>query len=300
MCANELSGFWEWNGPPEKPPPDGSRIDDRNRRPRAVALLRRDRDEVVPRARDEIGELHFRDGAHAHDRGAGAAADDRGLGERSVDHAPRAELLLEAERDLEGPAIDANVLADHEDALVALHLLAETIGNCLQISLFGHYLWCGVSRSSGVAKTPSVTESGEGRGDSSARFSASFRIFLTPLGDLFLFLVGQLGVLAEPVAETLDGVALRPLLEELLRDVERVVVDGVTLHAERHRLDQRRAAAAARLLDCPLGLAINGEHVGAVDDHALEPVGLRSVGQRLARVLEVSRGRVRPTGCCRR
>jgi hypothetical protein len=25
MCANELSGFCEWNGPPEKPPPDGSR-----------------------------------------------------------------------------------------------------------------------------------------------------------------------------------------------------------------------------------------------------------------------------------
>ncbi len=25
MCANELSGFWEWNGPPEKPPPEGRR-----------------------------------------------------------------------------------------------------------------------------------------------------------------------------------------------------------------------------------------------------------------------------------
>ena len=25
MCANELSGFCEWNGPPEKPPPEGSR-----------------------------------------------------------------------------------------------------------------------------------------------------------------------------------------------------------------------------------------------------------------------------------
>jgi hypothetical protein len=24
MWANELSGFCEWNGPPEKPPPDGS------------------------------------------------------------------------------------------------------------------------------------------------------------------------------------------------------------------------------------------------------------------------------------
>jgi len=25
MCAKDDSGFWEWNGPPEKPPPDGSR-----------------------------------------------------------------------------------------------------------------------------------------------------------------------------------------------------------------------------------------------------------------------------------
>ena len=25
MCANDDSGFWEWNGPPEKPPPDGRR-----------------------------------------------------------------------------------------------------------------------------------------------------------------------------------------------------------------------------------------------------------------------------------
>ena len=25
MWANDVSGFWEWNGPPEKPPPDGSR-----------------------------------------------------------------------------------------------------------------------------------------------------------------------------------------------------------------------------------------------------------------------------------
>ena len=24
-CRNQASGFWEWNGPPEKPPPEGSR-----------------------------------------------------------------------------------------------------------------------------------------------------------------------------------------------------------------------------------------------------------------------------------
>src|SRR5207247_8562020 len=122
---------------------------DRDGRPGAVALLGGDGDEVVPRARDEVGELHLRDGAHAHDRGAGAAADDRRLGERRVDHAPGPELLLEAERHLEGAAVDADVLADHEHALVAAHLLPETVADRLQIRLLSHYLWCGVSRSSG-------------------------------------------------------------------------------------------------------------------------------------------------------
>src|SRR5205823_5888255 len=145
-----------------------------------VALLGRDGDELVPGARDEVRELHLRDRAHAHDRRPGAAADDRGLGERRVDHAPRPELLLEAERDLERSAVDADVLADHEDALVAPHLLTEAVADRLQVGLLGHYLWCGVSRSSGVAKTPSSTADGSGSGDSSARCRASFNSFLTP------------------------------------------------------------------------------------------------------------------------
>ena len=153
MCANELSGFWEWKGPPEKPPPDGQPDDDRHRRAGAVELLRRDGDEVVPGAGDEVGELHLGDRAHAHQRRAGAAADDRGLGERRVDHPPRPELLLEALRDLERAAVDADVLADHEDALVAPHLLPEPVRDRLEVGQLGHavYLWCGVSRSSGVA-----------------------------------------------------------------------------------------------------------------------------------------------------
>ena len=138
MCANELSGFCEWNGPPEKPPPDGSRTTIGHRRARAVVLLGGDRDEVVPGARDEVGELHLRDRAHAHQRGAGAAADDRGLGERRIDHPPRPELLLESERDLERAAVDADVLADHEDALVAAHLLAEPVGDRLEVRALGH------------------------------------------------------------------------------------------------------------------------------------------------------------------
>src|SRR3712207_7485758 len=55
--------------------------------------------------------------------GARASGDDRGLGERRVEHAPRPELLLKAERHLERAAVDADVLADDEDAIVAAHLL---------------------------------------------------------------------------------------------------------------------------------------------------------------------------------
>src|SRR5205814_10522303 len=92
---------------------------------------------------------------------------------------PGTELLLEPERHLEGAAVHADVLAEHEDALVAAHLLPEPVADRLKVGLLGHYLWWGVSRSSGVAYTPSVSVAGSGCGDSSARWSASFRSFFT-------------------------------------------------------------------------------------------------------------------------
>ena len=71
-------------------------------------------------------------------------------------------------------------------------------------------------------------------------------------------------------------------------------MDGVALHPQGDRLDQRRAAALARLLDRVLRLAVDGEHVGAVDDDALEAVGGGAVGEVLDRVLEMGRRRVGP------
>ena len=71
-------------------------------------------------------------------------------------------------------------------------------------------------------------------------------------------------------------------------------MDGVALHAERQALDQRRPAALARLLDRALRLAVDGEHVGAVDDDTLEAVGGGAIGHVLGRVLEMRRRRVRP------
>ena len=71
-------------------------------------------------------------------------------------------------------------------------------------------------------------------------------------------------------------------------------MDRMALHAQRLALDQRRPAAVARLLDRVLGLPVHSEHVGAVDDHAVESVRLRPVGEVLDGVLEVRRRRVRP------
>ena len=68
----------------------------------------------------------------------------------------------------------------------------------------------------------------------------------------------------------------------------------MALHPQRLALDQRRPAARPGLLDRPLRLAVDGEHVGAVDDDALEAVAGRAVGDALACVLEVRRGGVGP------
>ncbi len=92
-------------------------------------------------------------------------------------HAPNSS--WKPERDLEGAAVDADVLAEHEHALVAAHLLPEPVADRLEIGLLGHYLWWGVSRSSGVAYTPSSSVDGSGCGDSSARWSESFSSFFT-------------------------------------------------------------------------------------------------------------------------
>src|SRR2546423_1867205 len=81
----------------------------------------------------------------------------------------------------------------------------------------------------------------------------------------------------QPGAEPYDRVALGPALEHLLRHVERVGVDGVTLHPQRQALDQRRPAAVARLVDRRLRLSVDGQDVGAVDDHAVEAVPLRAI-----------------------
>ena len=75
-------------------------------------------------------------------------------------------------------------------------------------------------------------------------------------------------------------------------------MNGVALHSQRHAFEQRRPAPFTGLLDRALRLEVDREDVGAVDDHATEPVGLGPVGDVLARTPAESASST-PTGCCR-
>src|ERR1051326_5480389 len=100
----------------------------------AILSLRQHVRDLVERAGDEIHELKFRDWTQPGQRRAKRGIDDRHLRDRRVDHALRAEAVNEAFGDLEGAAIDADVLADTEDVGVALHFLPESLADGFEIS----------------------------------------------------------------------------------------------------------------------------------------------------------------------
>jgi hypothetical protein len=98
--------------------------------------------------------------------GRARGLDDRRFRDRRVDHAGFAESLLEALGDLERAAIRADVLAQHEDAIVALHLLPQALAQRLEKGDFGHHNPRNQSRgaASGYAYTPGKAVSGGGNG----------------------------------------------------------------------------------------------------------------------------------------
>ena len=107
--------------------------DHRDRDAAPVVVLPRDVDELVEAVGDEVRVLHLRDGTQPLHRGAHGHAHDGLLADRRVHHALGAELLDEALRDLERAAVDADVLAEEIDALVALHLLPQRLGDRDQV-----------------------------------------------------------------------------------------------------------------------------------------------------------------------
>src|SRR3954463_11763386 len=109
------------------------------------------------------------------------------------------------------------------------------------------------------------------------------RLSESPFG-LALELLSHLGVdrlhvdsvARERALVRLDRIALRPVLEQLLRHIAHVVVRAVAVHAHRLGLDQRRAAAAPRAL-ARLGRGLEHRlHVVAVDLDAGEAIALHA------------------------
>ena len=72
------------------------------------------------------------------------------------------------------------------------------------------YLWWGVSRSSGVAKTPRPSVERIRQRRLLGALERVVQELLDAGRDLVLLLVGQVGVLAQPAAEALDRVVRGP------------------------------------------------------------------------------------------
>ncbi len=88
-------------------------------------------DDLVVRRVDEAVELDLADRPVAADREPDRGADDAGLGQRGVDDAVLAEVLLQAVGDPEDAAELADVLAHQDDLGVVLHGLAQAGVECL-------------------------------------------------------------------------------------------------------------------------------------------------------------------------
>ena len=117
-------------------------------------------DDLVHRDEQEVQRHDLHDRALAEHRGADAGAHEALLGDRGVAHAVGPELVEQTRGDLVGAVEDADLLAHHEDALVARELLAQRKAQGLAV---GHDLGFGGGgghRPSPLLKTRSSSPNG--------------------------------------------------------------------------------------------------------------------------------------------
>ena len=96
------------------------------------------RADLVVRRSEEALELDLRHRTEAAHRQPDRGADDAALREGRVDHAVRAEPLLQSFGDAEDAAVEADVLAEQDDAVILLHFLHEREVDRLNEGEVGH------------------------------------------------------------------------------------------------------------------------------------------------------------------
>ncbi len=87
---------------------------------------------------DEALELRFGDRFHALRGESDGNAGDGGFIQRRVDDPIGAELFDESLGGTEDTAVDANVLAKHDDAWVVLHLPGQCLSDCFDQGDLSH------------------------------------------------------------------------------------------------------------------------------------------------------------------
>ena len=105
-----------------------------------IADVRRGVHHLVHRDHDEVDGHHLGDRPQPRHGGANGGADDDLLGDGRVEHALLAELLHQPAGHFEGSVVEADVLAQQEHRLVALHLLAERLVERVAHGKDGHQL----------------------------------------------------------------------------------------------------------------------------------------------------------------
>src|SRR6266852_5777887 len=146
----------------------GTADDHRRREPRAVARRRHVIRQHVVGTRDEVNELHLGHWPETHVGRACCCSDDCRFGNGRVDHARVAEAFGESFRDFERAAVQTNIFTENENALVALHLLPESLAQRLEKSDFSHHsaLNQSLSATGGSTNTPGSALSASGKGSS--------------------------------------------------------------------------------------------------------------------------------------
>jgi hypothetical protein len=94
--------------------------------------------DVVEAHREEIREHDFGDRLQTRHCRAHGGAKNRLLGDRSVAHAQRSELLIQPDRRFEHATGLGYVLAEEHDVRIARHLLRDTARDRVAIGQFRH------------------------------------------------------------------------------------------------------------------------------------------------------------------
>src|SRR4051812_8098180 len=104
----------------------------------AIAAFGSEVRDLIEGAGNEIGELHFGDGAHTHQGCTDRGADNSGFRDRCVDDAPFAESLEHPRSDFESATVDADVFTQDEYTIVFFHLFPDALTNGFNVCSHAH------------------------------------------------------------------------------------------------------------------------------------------------------------------